>query len=68
MRLKTGARSRALFGTLANFASGNDPVRAKRKRLWQRPNQSFFQILKICDTVKKANNGRKKWQIHLVVH
>jgi hypothetical protein len=43
-------------------------VRAKRKRLWQRPKQSFFQILKIYDMVKKANNGRKKWQIHLVVH
>jgi hypothetical protein len=32
------------------------------------PKSKFFQILKICDTVKKANNGRKKWQIHLVVH
>jgi len=43
-------------------------LRAKSKRLWQRPNQSFFQNLKICNTVKKAINGRIKWQIHLVVH
>jgi hypothetical protein len=25
------------------------------------PKSKFFQILKICDTVKKANNGREKW-------
>jgi len=33
------------------------------------PKSKFFSdFKKICDTVKKANNGRKKWQIHLVVH
>jgi len=67
MRLKTGARSRALFGTLANFASGNDPC-VQSANACGSAQSKVFQILKICDTVEKANNGRKKWQIHLVVH
>jgi hypothetical protein len=67
MRLKTDDLSRALFGTLANFASGNDPC-VQSANACGSGQIKFFQILKNCDTMKKANNGRKKWQIHLVVH
>jgi hypothetical protein len=67
MRFKTGALSWALFGTLATSASGNDPC-AQSANICGSAQIKVFQILKICDTVKKANNGRKKWQIHLVVH
>ena len=60
MRFKTGAPSWALFGTLAIFASDNDPCAHSTNICVSAQIKVFSDFKKICDTVKKANNGRKK--------